>query len=142
MRVPNRRRILALILPVSLTALFLAWRNPTRSAPIQKHNVALAQLPLSFEVNRGQAAADAKFVACGGGYALLMFGFPLAVRRRNLVWLRSAAALGLASLLLLVAGCGGGSDPQSPPQPVTVNITVSATSGSTTASIPFAIAVR
>jgi hypothetical protein len=77
-----------------------------------------------------------------GALALLMFGFPLAVRRRNLVWQRSAAALGLASLLLLVAGCGGGSDPQSPPAPVTVNITVSATSGSTTASIPFAIAVR
>jgi len=61
-----------LILPVSLTALFLTWKNPTRSAPIQKHNVALAQLPLSFEVNRGQAAADAKFVARGGGYALLL----------------------------------------------------------------------
>jgi len=44
MRVPNRRRILALILPVSLTALFLAWKNSTRGAPIQKHNVALAQL--------------------------------------------------------------------------------------------------
>jgi len=39
-----------------------------------------------------------------GALALLMFGFPLAVRRRNLVWLRSAAALGLASLLLLLRG--------------------------------------
>jgi len=72
MRVPNRRRILALILPVSLAALLLTWKNQTRSAPIQKHNVALARLPLNFEPNRGQAAADAKFVARGGGYALLL----------------------------------------------------------------------
>jgi hypothetical protein len=77
-----------------------------------------------------------------GALALLMLGFPLAVRRRKLVWLRSAAALGLASLLLLLAGCGGGSEPQSPPAPATVNVTVSATSGSTTTSIPLTITVR
>lgn len=77
-----------------------------------------------------------------GAVALLMLGFLLAVRRRKLVWPRSAAVLGLTSLLLLVAGCGGVSDRQSPPQPVTANFTVNAASGSTTASTTLIITVR
>ena len=72
MRVANRRRIPALILLASLVALFITWMNWIPSARTPKHKVATAQLPLSFEVNRGQTEADAKFVARGGGYTLLL----------------------------------------------------------------------
>jgi hypothetical protein len=73
-----------------------------------------------------------------GALALLMLGIHLTARRRKAAWLRFAAALGFTALLLLAAGCGS----SGPPQPVTVNFTVNATSGSTTASIPFSITVR
>src|SRR5258705_3833364 len=73
MGVANRRRILSSVLLTSLMAsAFIAWMNWVPRARHQQHNVAMAQLPLSFEVNRGQAAADVKFVARGGGYALLL----------------------------------------------------------------------
>ncbi len=69
----ENRRILSLVLLASLMAFaFVAWMSWIASVSTEKHKVATAQLPLSFEVNRGQAAADAKFVARGGGYALAL----------------------------------------------------------------------
>jgi hypothetical protein len=53
--------------------LLFAWMKWSPGDRIQKYAGAnVAQLPLSFEVNRGQAVADATFVARGGGYTLLL----------------------------------------------------------------------
>jgi len=82
----NKRIRFGALLTVIAPA-FMAWINLRPTARNHSHSVAtLAQLPLSFEVNRGQAAADAKFVARGGGYALLLTdrGEPvLALRGRS-----------------------------------------------------------
>jgi uncharacterized protein len=75
-----------------------------------------------------------------GVLALLMLGIHFTMRRGKAAYLRPAVALGFAALFLLVAGCGSGGSSQ--PQPVTVNFVVNATSGSTTALIPFIITVR
>jgi hypothetical protein len=73
MTIANRRSISVLFLISSLVASAVAWKDSNSSARVREGKAAtLAQLPLSFEVNRGQAAADAKFVARGGGYALLL----------------------------------------------------------------------
>ena len=57
----------------AFTLFIFAWMKRDPGARIQRHGrAAAAQLPLSFEVNRGQAAADAKFVARGAGYAMLL----------------------------------------------------------------------
>lgn len=71
MKIVNRR-IAALTLLGSLMPLFVTSRNWTPRGDSLKRKVATTHLPLSFEVNRGQAAADVKFVARGGGYALLL----------------------------------------------------------------------
>lgn len=71
MRITNRR-IAALTLLGSLATLPIPCANWVASARTLKHKVTTAQLPLSFEVNRGQVAADVKFVARGNGYALLL----------------------------------------------------------------------
>jgi Bacterial Ig-like domain (group 3)/Beta-propeller repeat len=82
----NKRIRFGALLAVIASA-FMAWINWMPTARNQSHTVTtLAQLPLSFEVNRGQAAADAKFAARGGGYALLLTdrGEPvLALRGRS-----------------------------------------------------------
>lgn len=61
--------------PVAIVVAFVAvawmgWKPVHRP---KEHKVAtLAHLPLSFELNRGQAAAEAKFVVRAAGYALLL----------------------------------------------------------------------
>src|ERR1700758_4952666 len=73
MTITNRRTISVLFLISSLMASALAWKDANSNTRVPAGKAAtLAQLPLSFEVNRGQAAAQAKFVARGGGYALLL----------------------------------------------------------------------
>jgi hypothetical protein len=73
LRVARTRRIAALILLVFPVALFIVWTDWVPGAQTQKHNVAtLIQLPLSFEANRGQADADAKFAVRGTGYAVAL----------------------------------------------------------------------
>jgi len=72
MRSIGMRKLIGYVAFAGAFALLLfAWMKWRPSARIQKQNAAtVAQLPLSFEVNRGQAAADSKFVARGGGYNL------------------------------------------------------------------------
>ncbi len=75
-----------------------------------------------------------------GALALLVLPIHFGVRRRKVVSLRPAFALGLVAVLLLGVGCGSGGSTAPPPQ--TVNVKVNATSGSTTTSIPLTITVR
>jgi hypothetical protein len=75
-----------------------------------------------------------------GALALLVLPIHFGVRRRKVVSLRPAFALGLVAVLLLAVGCGSSGSTAPPPQ--TVNVTVNATSGSTTTSIPLTITVR
>lgn len=51
----------------------MVWVNwkPAESGR-KSERATRAQIPLSFEVNRGQAAAGAKYVARGGGYSLVL----------------------------------------------------------------------
>jgi len=57
----------------TFTLFAFAGMKRAPSARILKHERAAAtQLPLSFEVNRGQAAADAEFIARGAGYTMLL----------------------------------------------------------------------
>jgi len=80
-----------------------------------------------------------------GGLLLFTLVVLLGRRVRRAVCLRPGFALGLAAVLLLLAGCGSTSSqpPQSPqPQPFTVNFTVNATSGATATSMPLSITVR
>jgi hypothetical protein len=80
-----------------------------------------------------------------GVLLLLTLAVLLGGRVRKAAYLRPGFALGFATLLLLLAGCGSTSSqpPQSPqPQPFTVNFTVNATSGTTTTSMPLSITVR
>lgn len=75
MKAVNRRRVVvaSLFLLGCTVALSVATTSRTPSASSRSHKTATyAKLPLSFEVNRGQAEANAKFVAHGNGYALLL----------------------------------------------------------------------
>jgi len=58
---------------VAFAWLVFVWFTKIPSARVDERKGATAgQLPLSFEVNRGQAADDAKFVARGRGYAMVL----------------------------------------------------------------------
>jgi len=73
MRTANSRTVAAMLVLVFIAAVFFVrteWNSET-STPSQKA-APRSEFPLSFEVNRGQAAADAKFVARGGSYAMLL----------------------------------------------------------------------
>jgi hypothetical protein len=69
MSVANIRRATASILLTCLAVLSIVWTEWTPGPTTNKQKLA-ARLPLTFEANRGQAAADTKFVAHGTGYAL------------------------------------------------------------------------
>ena len=76
MRSIGMRRVIGYgAIAAAFALLLFAWMKWRPSAQIRKHvGATVAQLPLSFELNRGQAAPDAKFVARGTGYALLLTG--------------------------------------------------------------------
>jgi hypothetical protein len=67
------------------------------SSTLDKHSLSLADLPLQFEENVGQADARARFLARGGGYTLLLNGDGLAL---NLSGPRGAKAQGMNMHLL------------------------------------------
>src|SRR5262249_19044961 len=73
MTITNRRTISVSFLISSLLASAVASKDANSGARAAAGKAAsLVRLPLSFEVNRGQATAEAKFVARSGGYALLL----------------------------------------------------------------------
>ena len=98
---------------------FISWMSwvPRSRATRQKIS-KLAQPPLSFEVNRGQANAEAKYLARGGGYALLLTnrGEPvLALHRRPAQWQANPVGelpAAAERALLRLAFPGGNPSPQ------------------------------
>jgi hypothetical protein len=64
-------RRLSVVLFFALT-LWLSWNPMPKRTASQRVATTYAQLPLSFEVNQGQADAQVKFVTRGGGYSLLL----------------------------------------------------------------------
>ena len=73
MRSMGMWKLMGYAFAATFTLFAFAWMKWAPSERIQRHErTAVTQLPLSFEVNRGQAAGDTEFVARSAGYTMLL----------------------------------------------------------------------